>query len=45
MKKLLFALTAFVVIGMVACKKDESIQPDKTNQSVVSDKRDLGTGD
>ena len=45
MKKLLFALTTFVVIGMVACKKDESIQPDKTNQSVVSDKRDLGTGD
>jgi uncharacterized protein YcfL len=45
MKKLFFSLIAMVVLGMVACKKDDSIQPEKSGQSVVSDKRDLATGD
>ncbi|MFM6976218.1 MAG: hypothetical protein ACKOW2_05155 [Sphingobacteriaceae bacterium] len=45
MKKILLTLFVVGVIGMISCKKDESIQPNKSNKTLVSDKRDLGTGD
>lgn len=45
MKKLAFLLVLFGVIGMVSCKKDESIQPKKSNGALVADKKDLSTGD
>lgn len=45
MKKLIFTLVVFGLIGMISCKKDESIQPEKSNKSLVADKKDIGTGD
>lgn len=45
MKKLLLSLILVSVIGAFSCKKDESTQPQKPSNNVVSDKRDLGTGD
>lgn len=48
MKKILFSLLVLGFIGMVSCKKDNSVQPTKSNNSTLTnggDKRDLGTGD
>ena len=45
MKKLLFTLVLVGLIGIISCKKDESIQPEKSNKSLVADKKDIGTGD
>ena len=48
MKKIVLSLLVLGFIGMVSCKKDNSIQPTKSNNSTLTnggDKRDLGTGD
>lgn len=45
MKKLLLSAIVIAILGMVSCKKDDSVQPQKSGKTVVSDKRDLGTGD
>lgn len=45
MKKLLLSVIAIVILGAISCKKDDSIQPQKSSKNVVADKRDLGTGD
>lgn len=46
MKKLFSILfVAAIMLGMASCKKDETMQPLKSGKNVVSDKKDLGTGD
>lgn len=48
MKKIVLSLIVLGFIGMVSCKKDNSVQPSKSNNSTLTnggDKRDLGMGD
>lgn len=47
MKKLVLSLFFLGFIGMVSCKKDNSVQPSKQPSAATSggDPRDLGTGD
>jgi hypothetical protein len=41
MKKVLFALIAFAVLGITSCKKEEGAQPDSKNNAVkVLNKKD-----
>ncbi len=48
MKKILLSLMVLGFIGMVSCKKDNTVQPTKSNNSTLTnggDKRDVGMGD